>query len=131
MSKSIPGSGSVGDAGSSADAGVLSGDSGGRPAQPEGRPGWVNWLFADRKTGRIVIGQFPNLPLWIFLAAVLCRLVFRPDGWVGVTVDVVANLALLWWALDEVIRGVNPWRRILGASVTVLLVFGIITGWVI
>ena len=23
---------------------------------------------------------------------------------------------LAWWALDEVIRGVNPWRRVLGIA---------------
>jgi hypothetical protein len=24
---------------------------------------------------------------------------------------------LVWWAVDELIRGVNPWRRFLGGAV--------------
>ena len=26
----------------------------------------------------------------------------------------VSTGALAWWAADEVIRGVNPWRRVIG-----------------
>ena len=29
---------------------------------------------------------------------------------------------LAWWAADEVLRGVNPWRRCLGAAVLAMLV---------
>jgi len=29
---------------------------------------------------------------------------------------VVALAALGWWAVDEVVRGVNPWRRLLGVA---------------
>jgi hypothetical protein len=25
----------------------------------------------------------------------------------------------VWWAVDEIVRGVNPWRRFLGAAVLV------------
>jgi hypothetical protein len=32
-------------------------------------------------------------------------------------VDGVAGVALAVWAVDEIVRGVNPWRRILGAAV--------------
>ena len=73
-----------------------------------------DWWFRDRGTGEIVIAQFPNVALWIFLGSVVVR-AFVADGtptdsvaaWVGAG-------ALTWWALDEVIRGVNPWRRVLG-----------------
>jgi hypothetical protein len=34
----------------------------------------------------------------------------------------VATGAIVVWALDEVIRGVNPWRRLLGAVVLTLSV---------
>jgi hypothetical protein len=28
-----------------------------------------------------------------------------------------AAVGLIWWAADEVLRGVNPWRRLLGGAV--------------
>ena len=63
------------------------------------------WFFENRRTGRITIGQWPNLPLWIFLVATLLRL------------GALATIALVVWAGDEIIRGVNPFRRLLGAAV--------------
>jgi hypothetical protein len=32
---------------------------------------------------------------------------------------VIATGGLLWWAADEVLRGVNPWRRMLGGGMLV------------
>ena len=77
----------------------------------------MDWLFRSRETGRITIAQAPNLPLWIFLGAAALRLMLDPEGTAGRTVDVVATGALFWWAADEIVRGVNPWRRFLGAAV--------------
>jgi hypothetical protein len=34
--------------------------------------------------------------------------------------------ALTWWAVDEVIRGVNPWRRVLGLAGCALVVTDVI-----
>jgi hypothetical protein len=31
----------------------------------------------------------------------------------------------MWWALDELIRGVNPFRRLLGAVVAVITLLGV------
>jgi len=77
----------------------------------------VDWLFRDRRTGRIVVAQWPNLSLGIFLVASVVRRLADPAGTAGTILDVIAAGALLWWAADEVVRGVNPWRRILGAVV--------------
>jgi hypothetical protein len=77
----------------------------------------IDWLFRDRHTGRITIAQFPNVPLWVFLAATALQRLFDPSGDVRTAVRVVATVGLLWWAIDEVIRGVNPWRRFLGGAV--------------
>jgi len=77
----------------------------------------IDWLFRDRTTGKIVIGQFPNTALWIFLAATAIRLLFHPKGTYGTAVLVAATGGLLWWAGDELLRGVNPWRRMLGVVV--------------
>ncbi|WP_419828797.1 hypothetical protein [Methylobacterium sp.] len=29
-------------------------------------PEVLDWFFRDRTSGRIVIGQWPNTPLWLF-----------------------------------------------------------------
>ena len=77
----------------------------------------IDWLFRDRTTGRIVIVQFPNVALWIFIAASVLSRVLGPAGDAGAALRAVATGSLIWWAADEVLRGVNPWRRILGAVV--------------
>ncbi|MGH9022024.1 MAG: hypothetical protein ACRDV9_02830 [Acidimicrobiia bacterium] len=77
----------------------------------------IDWLFRSRVTGRITIAQFPNLSLGLFLVASAVRAIFRPSGALGTAVGVAVTGALVWWALDEVIRGVNPWRRFLGGTV--------------
>ena len=77
----------------------------------------VDWLFRDRRTGRIVIAQWPNLALAIWLGATALRAVLDPTGGWRTTLDLVATAALTWWSLDEILRGVNPWRRLLGTLV--------------
>ena len=75
------------------------------------------WLFRNRRTGAITVAQWPNLPLAVFIAAEIAERVARSDGRTQTVLDVVATVALLLWALDEIVRGVNPFRRILGAVV--------------
>jgi hypothetical protein len=43
-------------------------------------------------------------------------------------VDGVRHGALLVWALDEVVRGASPFRRVLGAVVLVVQVVSLVTG---
>lgn len=85
-----------------------------------------DWWFRDRTTGRVVIAQFPNLPLGVFLVASAVRLVASPSGGLRTVTAVVATGALLWWAADEVLRGVNPFRRVLGAVVATVTVAGLV-----
>lgn len=89
-----------------------------------GRPGWVNWLFADRHTGRIVVVQWPNVPLWTFFAFTLVQHVITWTGTadhtltvVATVAQVVAGIALAIWAVLEIAAGPNPFRRILGGVV--------------
>lgn len=79
--------------------------------------GVIHWLFRDRATGKLAIVQFPNVPLWIFFVGTALRLLFDPSGTPGGVLRVVTTAALVWWAVDEVARGVNPWRRFLGGVV--------------
>ena len=86
----------------------------------------VEWLLRDRKTGRLVVVQWPNVALWIFLAASGIKRVASPQGAVGVAVAVVALVALMWWALSEILHGVNPFRRGLGGVVVAFTVAGLV-----
>ena len=76
----------------------------------------IDWLFRDRTTGRIVVAQAPNPPLWIFLATVVARWFVDESSGVFDGLRAVGLASLGWWALDEVVRGVNPWRRLLGVG---------------
>jgi hypothetical protein len=68
----------------------------------------------------LTIAQVPNVPLWVFLGAVLVRAVADPTGGLRTALDTIAGVALAAWAVDEIVRGVNPWRRILGVGVLFL-----------
>jgi hypothetical protein len=77
----------------------------------------VDWLLASRADGRIVIAQWPNLPLWVVIAAAVFRWLVHPAGLGGTITSGVAGVALLVWATAEIGWGVNPFRRVLGAVV--------------
>ncbi|MER2250762.1 hypothetical protein ABS772_12650 [Methylorubrum podarium] len=86
-----------------------------------------DWFFRDRTTGAVVIGQWPNWPLWIFAAASALEWLLEA-AMPGLPVPVFAGLRVLAlvsltiWALDEIVRGVNPWRRCLGGAVLIGIV---------
>jgi hypothetical protein len=82
----------------------------------------IDWLLRDRRTGGWTLVQRPNVPLLVWLAATVVRWLARPGGSARTALDVVGTTALVIWAGDEVLRGVNPARRILGGVVLVLLV---------
>ena len=85
------------------------------------------WFFRDRRTGKILFAHVPNLPILLWMATVLARQ-FTDQG---TTADMLlawtGSFTLAWWALDEVVRGVNPWRRVLGLAGCVAVVVGVIS----
>ena len=85
-----------------------------------------DWCFRSRETGRITIAQFPNVALGLFLASVVAGWLVPEATTAHRVVEWVGVAALGWWALDELIRGVNPWRRVLGVGGVVLTVAGIV-----
>ena len=87
-----------------------------------------HWLFRNRQTGAITIGQRPNAPIVIFAVAWVLRRILEPTGSVGTALDVIVTGSIAFWALDELIRGVNPWRRILGATVLTFVIVGLVRG---
>src|SRR5207244_3861283 len=96
-----------------------------------GQPGRVVRLpsfFRNPETGRVVVAQWPNLPLWIFIAATAVRLLLSPDGGAGTAVTVVASVALGVWSVLEIWKGESPFRRVLGAVVLVAMIVGRVAG---
>jgi hypothetical protein len=79
----------------------------------------LQWFFRNRTTGDITIAQAPNLVLWVVIVAGALRWVWPSPGAPATALDVVFRGGLLVWSLDEIFRGVNPWRRCLGAAVLV------------
>jgi hypothetical protein len=84
-----------------------------------------DWLFRDRRTGRVTIAQFPNIALWIFFSTVVLRRLVTDGTAPRTAVEGIGVAALGWWAVDELVRGVNPWRRLLGLGGCVLTVSGL------
>ena len=79
--------------------------------------GVLRWWFEDRSSGHLVVGQTPNLLLWIFIIAWTTNKVVHPAGLPGKALSGAASASLVLWSLDEIARGVNPWRRALGTGV--------------
>ena len=77
----------------------------------------LDWLFRNRQTGAITIAQMPNLVLWIVIVAAVLLWVWPSAGNLSVALTFVVKGGLIVWAGDEILRGVNPWRRCLGAAV--------------
>jgi hypothetical protein len=75
------------------------------------------WFFRNRATGGVTIAQAPNLVLWVVIAAGVLLWILPSSGNLSVAIKIVFKCGLLVWAVDELFRGVNPWRRCLGAAV--------------
>ena len=93
------------------------------------RSGFVSWMFRSRTTGRITLVQFPNWLLAVWLLASAVMWLGHPQGWVHAVLVVLASAALALWAGDEVLRGVNPFRRLLGAAMLAWLGFSLVRLW--
>jgi hypothetical protein len=86
------------------------------PGRPRGHRRFVDWFLRDRGTGRITFVQWPNPVLWVWVVTtVIAGLSLYPSRaeeihWIGAG-------ALIAWGADEILRGVNPARRLLGLAV--------------
>ena len=91
-----------------------------------GRRGLIDWLFRSRTSGRITIAQFPNAALWVWLAATVLQRFWDPRIAGHDVLRWLSTGALVVWAGDEVLRGINPFRRILGAGVLALTAWSLL-----
>ena len=89
------------------------------------------WLAYKRLTElsfprRFPIAQFPNLPLTVgILAGEAGRLL---EGSAGSYAAAVSRLAFTIWAYEELVRGVNWFRRLLGLAYLIFLVVRVAPG---
>lgn len=91
----------------------------------------VNWALRDRTSGnrtsgKIVVAQVPNPSLAVWLMSSLVHRAFHLPHTVATTLQVVSYGAGFYWAANELIRGVNPFRRLLGIGVIALLAASLI-----
>jgi hypothetical protein len=80
------------------------------------------WMLRSRRTGRITIAQWPNIPLWAFIVLTIVQWASHPSGTAASLLSGFTRAALLIWAVDEIARGVNPFRRLLGLAVASVVV---------
>lgn len=64
----------------------------------------LNWFFRNRETAAITIAQWPNLILWIVIAAGIPVWIWPFAGKISVALTVVLKGGLLVWAADEIVR---------------------------
>ncbi len=84
----------------------------------------IDWWFRDRRTGALVFGQFPNPALWVWLACLALQSFGDLTDDAALLVRGAGRAALAIWALDEIVRGCNPFRRVLGGVVLTVSAIG-------
>ena len=84
------------------------------------------WWFRS-SDGRLTLWQLPNPALCVWLVTLVLSRFDLPAAQ-ATAVDGVRHGALLVWALDEVVRGASPFRRVLGAVVLVAQVASLVHG---
>jgi hypothetical protein len=85
----------------------------------------IRWAFLNRRTGGITVAQWPNVALWSFAALSVVVQVNTERGTAQPVLQFASRLAFVVWAVDELVRGANPFRRTLGL---VVLLASIVNG---
>jgi Na+/H+ antiporter NhaD/arsenite permease-like protein len=79
----------------------------------------IRRLFLNPGTGRLTVVQWPNISLSVFIVISIVLHAIHLVGGVEIFARVLADLAIFVWAIDELMRGVNPFRRALGMVVLI------------
>jgi hypothetical protein len=85
----------------------------------------IKWLFIT-KDGKVVIGQFPNIPIIIWLVSLIINYLVNNDK-ISLVVSLVGTLSLVYWAILEITKGVNGLRRLLGLVILLYVISQIVT----
>ena len=86
-----------------------------------------DWFFLDRRTGKILVVHVPNLAILLWMATVLARQLTVEGTTADTLLAWAGSFTLGWGAIDEVVRGVNPWRRVLGLAGCIAVIVGVIS----
>lgn len=81
------------------------------------RVGSWRWWFENRVTHEITVAQFPNWPILAIGIGTLAGRLTRDGSTPDQIIQAGTTALWLYWGFDELIRGVNPWRRALGLGV--------------
>jgi len=71
--------------------------------------------------GKVVIWQWPNVWLMAWMIALVVSW-FLPPGKLTDGLGLISFVALVVWALLEIFKGVNYFRRSLGLAILVMLI---------
>ncbi len=87
----------------------------------------LDWYFRDPRSGRVVLGQRPNLPIILWGATLVARQLAEDGSDVERLLDWTSLAFLGWWAIDELVRGVDPFRRTLGLAGCLFVAWGVLS----
>jgi hypothetical protein len=79
----------------------------------------------DFKIHGYVVGQFPNPPLWIALAALVVAGLTNDGSTIDNMARAISYVALAVWAYGEAAHGVNGFRKGLGTLALGLIVVSV------
>ncbi len=80
-------------------------------------------MSRDLRIRGYTVGQRPNAPLWVALAALIADLLL--GGIAGDIARAVLYVSFAIWAYEELANGVNGFRRALGALGLLLVLVGL------
>lgn len=81
------------------------------------------WLFKDEK-GKVVIAQLPNWQLAGAAVAWVIQFIAKEGSIYKISRSVFIIL-IIFWSYEEIVHGVNGFRRILGTAVLAMTFVGI------
>lgn len=85
----------------------------------------LKWFFQD-KDGKYAVVALPNLPLALIIISFIMTTLVH-DGPVYNLFNMVQHGAVFLWSYLEIRYGESPFRRVLGAVVMAIFLYGAIT----
>lgn len=79
--------------------------------------------FFTNRSGKVVLGERPNIPIIIWLVATLLKAIINSTSALYRYIDSVGFIAIVIWALMEILQGNSPFRRVLGGVVLGITIY--------